>query len=318
VFRRRRGSKDEDAEDLEGAANAEGTGSGDDADFDEDAEIEGNDTESGAAVESGGAGSGAVAGATYDRSRGPWDLSELREGATSDRNAADDDNVDDDDLDDGADDLDDDDDDADDADDDGATAGAPTLRSPHIDFGCLRVHPQEGMQVRVEMDEPTGQVRAITILDGNSALHLQPCAAPRTEGMWDEIIRGLASDATQHGGTATEYVGEFGRELKVSLPVRAKDGRTGTQITRIVGVDGPRWTLRGTFMGKAADPAHAQRLENVFRSTVVVRGAAPMAPGDPLPLAMPTGAVRAEEAEDSDRPPPMAPPERGPEITEIH
>lgn len=43
----------------------------------------------------------------------------------------------------------------------------------------------------------------------------------------------------------------FGTEL--TLPVVVKGGRK--VVTRIVGVDGPRWMLRGIFSGKAAtDP----------------------------------------------------------------
>ncbi|MGB4135503.1 MAG: DUF3710 domain-containing protein, partial [Microbacterium sp.] len=57
---------------------------------------------------------------------------------------------------------------------------------------------------------------------------------------------------------------------------------------RFVGVDGPRWFLRGVIGGDAAsDPAAAEQVEDLFRSIVVVRGATPMPPRDLIPLKMP-------------------------------
>jgi hypothetical protein len=43
-------------------------------------------------------------------------------------------------------------------------------------------------------------------------------------------------------------------------------------------------------MGRAVEPAAATVLEDMFRDVVVVRGSAPMAPRDPLPLALPASA----------------------------
>jgi hypothetical protein len=76
----------------------------------------------------------------------------------------------------------------------------------------------------------------------------------------------------------------------VVTPARTPEGAQVTQVSRIVGIDGPRWLLRGTFMGRAVDPAAATLLEDVFRDVVVVRGSAPMAPRDPLPLVLPASA----------------------------
>jgi hypothetical protein len=62
---------------------------------------------------------------------------------------------------------------------------------------------------------------------------------------------------------------------------------------RFIGVDGPRWFLRGVIAGAGAtDPAAAAQIEDVFRSIVVVRGTTPMPPRDLIPLRMPaTGAT---------------------------
>jgi len=65
---------------------------------------------------------------------------------------------------------------------------------------------------------------------------------------------------------------------------------------RFVGVDGPRWFLRGLFAGAAAaDPAAAGPLEAVFREVVVVRGDQPIPPRDLLELRLPPEAAAALE-----------------------
>ena len=63
-----------------------------------------------------------------------------------------------------------------------------------------------------------------------------------------------------------------------------------THVTRIVGVDGPRWMLRGIFSGPAADnpdSPEAKVLDRFFSYIVVDRGEEPLAPRDLIPMAQP-------------------------------
>jgi len=70
--------------------------------------------------------------------------------------------------------------------------------------------------------------------------------------------------------------------------VAGPDSTAGKRIARFVGVDGPRWFLRGVIGGAAAsDPEAAEKVEDLFRSIVVVRGGSPMPPRDLIPLKMP-------------------------------
>jgi hypothetical protein len=67
----------------------------------------------------------------------------------------------------------------------------------------------------------------------------------------------------------------------------------------VLGVTGPRWLLRATFLGRpAVEPREDGELETALREVVVVRGGAPMAPGEPLPLVMPNNA-RPVQGQDS-------------------
>ena len=87
------------------------------------------------------------------------------------------------------------------------------------------------------------------------------------------------------------------------------------QAVRFVGVDGPRWFLRGVFTGTAYEPGAEPQLEAVVRSCVVVRGDEAMAPKAPLPLRLPDDAVTTDGPGDALS---LDPFKRGPEITEIH
>ena len=72
------------------------------------------------------------------------------------------------------------------------------------------------------------------------------------------------------------------------IPI-AQPGVPGeTRIARFIGVDGPRWFLRGVIAGDAAvDADAAEEIDDLFRSVVVVRGNQPMPPRDLIPLRMP-------------------------------
>jgi len=110
----------------------------------------------------------------------------------------------------------------------------------------------------------------------------------------------VAAEARRRGGTVTEAAGPFGTEVRIVVPVKTAEGKSGLQPSRIVGIDGPRWMLRATFLGKAITDPHAfAGLVRVVRDVVVVRGDRPMAPGDVIPLTAPTRPEqRTEEPSD--------------------
>lgn len=159
---------------------------------------------------------------------------------------------------------------------------------PYIDLGGIRVVPRQGMQMRLEVEERTKRVVAVTLeLDG-STVQLQPFAAPRSEGIWQSVREVLTTQLERQGGTVEESDGALGPELRCELQP-AEDG--SRRSVRIVGVDGPRWMLQGLIAGKAAtDDTALLAILEVFRATVVVRGHAPMPPRDLIPLQAPTPA----------------------------
>lgn len=183
-----------------------------------------------------------------------------------------------------------------------------------VDLGALLIPGVDGMELRMEVDRATNVVSSVTIGIDGSTVTLQAYAAPRSEGIWDEIRAELAESVEREGGSVDDLPGPFGRELLARLPIRTAEGRTGHRPARFVGVDGPRWFLRGVFTGHAAvDPERAATLEDLFAGVVVVRGADARPPRDLLALTLPgqPGAPAAAET------PSFDPLTRGPEITEI-
>jgi gas vesicle protein len=189
-----------------------------------------------------------------------------------------------------------------------------TSQDGYVDLGALLVAPSEGLQLRLEVEEATQRVVAVTMDLNGSSLQLQAFAAPKSEGLWDEIREQIGQSVGSQGGQVEEIQGQFGTELVAKLPAGAPDGSQGYRVARFVGIDGPRWFLRGVLGGAAAmDREAAAPLEALFRRIVVVRGDSPMPPRDLLQLRLPKDARMT--------PPPGAPalqePERGPEITQI-
>jgi len=189
-------------------------------------------------------------------------------------------------------------------------------REGRVDLGGVLVPTVPEMELRVEVAEE--RIVAATVVLGPSALQIQPFAAPRSLGIWDEVRQEIAAGITQQGGTVDESDGTFGPELRARVPVRTPDGQQGVQVARFVGVDGPRWFLRGVFTGPAAvEPSAAGDLEDVFHQVVVIRGTDPMAPRDAIPLHLPPQPGDEQPAGPHAGDDALDPFERGPEITEI-
>lgn len=185
-----------------------------------------------------------------------------------------------------------------------------------VDLGGLLVPAVAGMELRVELANE--RITAASALLADSELKLQPFAAPRTEGIWDEVRAELAAGITRQGGTVDEVDGPFGVELRARMPIRTAKGTGAVQAARFFGIDGPRWFLHGVLTGRGAnEPRHAGPVEDLLRGVVVVRGDTPMAPQELIPLRLPEEAGQTDVPTESGRRPPLNPFSRGPEITEV-
>lgn len=164
-----------------------------------------------------------------------------------------------------------------------------------IDLGSLLITPTDGLELRLQVEENSGDVQSVLIAGPTGAVEVRAFAAQRNGDLWTDVRRQIASETARQGGTATEREGANGTELVCQRTVRQPDGKTSVQPSRIVGFNGPRWFLRATYLGgPAIDPDNAGPWEDAVAQVVVRRGDGPMAPGDQLPLNLPPQARRVE------------------------
>ncbi|WP_182526456.1 DUF3710 domain-containing protein [Nocardioides dongkuii] len=177
-----------------------------------------------------------------------------------------------------------------------------------VDLGSLLIAPVPGLELRLQVDEKSGAVQAVLLANPDGAVELRAFAAPRHGDLWSEVRPQIAADMAQRGGVASEREGVFGPELTCQLTVRRPDGSTATQPSRVIGVNGERWLLRASVMGR---PALADELPqewvDAIRSVAVRRGTGAMPVGEPLPVVLPENARRIQPAAEAqsaaERPP---------------
>ncbi|WP_162606695.1 DUF3710 domain-containing protein [Jiangella asiatica] len=165
-----------------------------------------------------------------------------------------------------------------------------SARSGRIDLGGLLIKGAPGMKLQLQVDQRTGNATSALLTVGEAAVQLIAVAAPRSSGMWAQTRLQIAQDAKRRGGRAEEATGPFGTEMRLVVPVQAPDGKQMLQPSRVSGIDGPRWMLRATFLGRATNDATVfGQLVDLVKQTVVIRGEGPMAPGDVIVLKPPAG-----------------------------
>lgn len=168
---------------------------------------------------------------------------------------------------------------------------------PYVDLGGVKILPRPELQLRLEVEEGTKRVVAVGLDYAGSSLQVQPFAAPRSSGLWREIREQIIDQIHKQGGETRVTEGPFGPEVLAKIPVTTPGEQGTTRLARFVGVDGPRWFLRGVIAGEGAVNAEAAaKIEDLFRSIVVVRGTTPMPPRDLIPLHMPAATQGAENA----------------------
>ena len=129
---------------------------------------------------------------------------------------------------------------------------APDDDVQRVDLGALRVPVVEGFDVRLDIDEAQ-QVISATLANEDGTMQLGVFAAPRNEGIWDEVRAEIAESlGTPRKSAATEKDGPFGTELHGTVPA---EGAGGLVPVRFIGVDGPRWFLRALLAGPVATDA---------------------------------------------------------------
>jgi hypothetical protein len=172
-----------------------------------------------------------------------------------------------------------------------------------VDLGSLQVPVGPEHEIQLVMAEQHGAW--VTVRYRESEVQIQAFAASRRGALWDDVRAEIAAEVQAAGGRSQESEGSFGTELIAQVPAEPGQPASGLRLVRFVGVDGPRWFVRGLFTGPAAE-----------------RGEHPVPPREILELRLPPEArqaleeqAAAEEEEGRFRGD-LNPFERGPEFTE--
>lgn len=152
------------------------------------------------------------------------------------------------------------------------------LGNSHLDLGSVLVPVVEGGQVTVEMTADH-QPQAVYLVTPHGRISVAAFAAPRSPGMWREVVGELVESLQTEGAQTAIEDGHWGREVVATVP---------GAVHRFIGVDGPRWMVRCVCSGPpelADDLAPVGRA--VLSESVVRRGSDPHPPRDALPVILP-------------------------------
>ncbi|BCJ72989.1 hypothetical protein CS0771_25330 [Catellatospora sp. IY07-71] len=164
--------------------------------------------------------------------------------------------------------------------------------APRLDLGSLLLPAVEGVEIRVQAGEQ-GTIQQIALVHGHNALQLGAFAAPRSEGIWDEVREEIRKSLFADGVGAQEVPGRWGTELRARL--RTPEGFNDL---RFIGVDGPRWMVRAVFQGPAAvDLTEAGPLEQILTGLAVRRDESARPVREALPLRLPPDMAQRAAAE---------------------
>jgi hypothetical protein len=162
---------------------------------------------------------------------------------------------------------------------------APDDGVARVDLGAVRIPVGEHYNIRLDVSN-NQQVVSATLTSPIGSMQVGVFAAPRNEGIWDEVRAEIAESMTgQRKSASREVAGPFGPELHGRLPA----GEGGNIVpVRFIGVDGPRWFLRALIAGPvAAEPEKSGVFEDALRKIVVVRGNEPLPVREPVPFQLP-------------------------------
>ncbi|MBV8995424.1 MAG: DUF3710 domain-containing protein, partial [Pseudonocardiales bacterium] len=109
----------------------------------------------------------------------------------------------------------------------------PDDRLARLDLGSLRMPVPEGAHLQIEVDS-SGPVRAVHLTTELGQITLNAFAAPRSGGLWREVVPELVTKLRADGAHVGRAAGEWGDEVEAVT----KHG-----VLRFLAVDGPRWML---------------------------------------------------------------------------
>jgi len=147
------------------------------------------------------------------------------------------------------------------------------------DLGSVLIPMDETAELAVEVNQQ-GVPTMVWMVTPHGRYNVTAYAAPKTGGLWREVITEVAESLRKEGAQVSFEDGPWGREV-VGLMTKGPEPVT----MRFIGVDGYRWMIRGAAVGSPDDAARiAADVRNALTDTVVRRGDTPLPVRFMLPL----------------------------------
>lgn len=146
-----------------------------------------------------------------------------------------------------------------------------------IDLQSIILSLPQDAEVQVEVQEDTVSNLHLVLPVGR--ITVSAYAAPKSAGQWRNVAAELADSLKEDEAEVSVEMGHWGREVV---------GKTSNAVVRFIGVDGPRWMLRGVGVGDPQKEEElSEALREVFRKTIVRRGREAMPVREALPIKLP-------------------------------
>ena len=136
-------------------------------------------------------------------------------------------------------------------------AGEAFPAQERVDLGSLQVPVGPEHEIQLVMAEQHGAW--VTVRYRESEVQIQAFAAARRSTLWDDVRAEIAAEVHTAGGRSQESEGSFGTELMAQVPTEPGQPASGMRLVRFVGIDGPRWFVRGLFTGPCRGRRRAGR-----------------------------------------------------------
>lgn len=166
-------------------------------------------------------------------------------------------------------------------------------------FGSMILTASDGIEVQLQVMPGTLEAPAALLIKGDSAMELALFAAPSTPGFVNEVRRDIVAGAKAEGGIAEVHEGPFGPEIRRVVRVKDENGKEMAHQSRVWLIEGPRWMLRASLMGKASMDEKlsgpAKPFVEFLKNIIVCRGEKPRPAGEILPMTIPEGMMQAPQ-----------------------
>ena len=138
------------------------------------------------------------------------------------------------------------------------------------DLGSVLIPENEGAELAIEVNQQ-GVPTMVWMVTPNGRYNITAYAAPKTGNLWREVVTEIAESLRNDSAQVSVEDGPWGREV-VGVMTKGPE----PVVMRFVGVDGPRWMVRGAAIGtpESAD-AIAADVRSALADTVVRRGDTP-------------------------------------------